>query len=150
MLFQFFPGLKMSLPILSASTPPPPCSQCASSGLKHSGLPLPPFTPSRELWGDWPHPATFGQSHLLLSASPPTPFNLRIIADREGGAGGCLASIMVTWTSLRDSHGLLCLPHNLQKNGMDLSVFQRSWSSRQKKDQNRRAAHALSRCYMDA
>lgn len=43
-----------------------------------------------------PHPATFGRSHLLLSASPPTPFNLRIIADREGGAGGCLARIMVT------------------------------------------------------
>lgn len=104
----------MSGRVFRAGTPPP----TVLLGCKLSAeayLPLPPFTPSGEQGGDQPHPATFGRSHLLLSALPPTPSNLRIIADKEGGVGGCLASIVVTWTSLGDVHGLLCPPHIPQR-----------------------------------
>lgn len=69
-LFSFSKAEK-GFPVLRARNPPPVCIPL----LKYTGLSLPPFIPNREEWREQPHPATFGTSLLLLSASLPTPFS---------------------------------------------------------------------------
>lgn len=123
----------MSLPDSVGCTPPPTMLLAPELRAEAHRLSSSSFYTLQGAVRNEPHPATFGPSQPLLSASPPTPLNPRIIADREGAPSGCLASIMVKQASLRDAPGLWCPPHNLQtRNGFLLSSCRQGIEGRRK------------------